>query len=206
MGMDKNTVIGFVLIGALLIAMFIINSRSNQAYMAEKKRVEDSIAKTKPKVDTAAVTKDIKLKDSIIDAKQKLPAVFITDTIEHLDTLENDLLKIVFTNKGGQPKTVELKKFKTFNDKPIILENGKFNKLSYLIITGGNETRQTADIPFVSSNKTVNTDKSQSISFILNDTTGKEITHQYTIKPGSYSVDFNITMNGLTQVFRVIKL
>ena len=41
MGMDKNTVIGFVLIGALLIGMFIMNSRSNQAYVTEKKRVED---------------------------------------------------------------------------------------------------------------------------------------------------------------------
>ena len=58
MGMDKNTVIGFVLIGVLLIAMFIINSRSNQAYLTEKQRVEDSIAATKPKVDTVAVLKD----------------------------------------------------------------------------------------------------------------------------------------------------
>ena len=32
MGMDRNTVIGFVLIGALLIGMFYINSQSNQAY------------------------------------------------------------------------------------------------------------------------------------------------------------------------------
>ncbi|MBK6380342.1 MAG: hypothetical protein IPF72_11760 [Chitinophagaceae bacterium] len=53
MGMDRNTVIGFVLIGALLIAMFVINSRSNQAFLTEKKRVEDSIAAAKPKVDPA---------------------------------------------------------------------------------------------------------------------------------------------------------
>ncbi|MFZ1454190.1 MAG: membrane protein insertase YidC, partial [Ferruginibacter sp.] len=64
MGMDRNTVIGFVLIGALLIGMFIINSRSNQAFLAEQKRVEDSIARTKPKVDTAAIKKDVKLEDS----------------------------------------------------------------------------------------------------------------------------------------------
>ena len=198
MGMDKNTVIGFVLIGALLIAMFIINSRSNQAYMAEQKRIEDSLAKTKPKVDTAALKTDLKITDSIIAAKQKLPAAFITDTTntEQLDTLENDLVKIIFTNKGGQPKIVELKNFKKFDGKPIILDNGKFNKLSYLINTGNNDTRQTADIPFVSTKKTVNADKSQSISFILKDSAGKEIVHQYTIKTGSYLVDFNISMTG----------
>ncbi len=196
MGMDRNTVIGFVLIGALLIAMFVINSRSNQAYTVEKKRIEDSIAAAKPKVDTVALNKDLKLTDSILDAKQKLPAVFIADTnnTERFDTLENDLIKIVFTNKGGQPKTVELKSFKKFDGKPIILDNGKFNKLSYLINIGANDTRQTAIIPFVTAAKTVNADKSQSISFILKDTTGKEIIHQYTIKPGSYLVDFNISM------------
>ncbi len=194
--MDRNTVIGFVLIGALLIAMFVINSRSNQAFMTEKKRVEDSIAAAKPKVDPTVAKKDSIVLDSLLAAKQKLPPVFITDTIEHLDTLENDLLKIVFTNKGGQPKTVELKKFKKFDGKPLILENGKFNKLSYLINTGNNQTRQTADIAFVSSSRTVNADKGQSVSFKLKDSTGKEITHQYTLQPASYMVDFNISMNG----------
>ena len=196
MGMDRNTVIGFVLIGALLIGMFVINSRSNQAFLAEQKRIEDSIASTKPKVDTAAIKKDLKLTDSILDAKQKLPDVFIADTTntERFDTLENDLIKIVFTNKGGQPKTVEIKSFKKFDGKSIILDNGKFNKLSYLINIGANDTRQTSIIPFVAAAKTVNADKSQSISFILKDTTGKEIVHQYTIKPGSYLVDFNISM------------
>ena len=63
MGMDKNTVIGFVLIGALLIAMFVINSRSNQAYLTEKKRVEDSIAATRPQVDPVAAQKDSLIMD-----------------------------------------------------------------------------------------------------------------------------------------------
>lgn len=196
--MDKNTVIGFVLIGALLIAMFVINSRSNQAYLAEQKRIEDSIAKTRPKVDTVALNRDLKFKDSVLTAKQKLPAAFITDTTsnERFDTLENDRVKIIFTNRGGQPKISEVKNFKTFDGKPIILDNGKFNKLSYLINTGPNDTRQTADIPFISSGKTVGTDNTQSISFTLKDSAGKEIIHQYSLKPGSYLVDFNITMNG----------
>ena len=198
MGMDKNTVIGFVLIGALLIAMFIINSRSNQAYMTEKKRVEDSIAAAKPKIDPVLALKDSIIKDSLLAAKQKLPAVFITESAneEHLDTLENDLVKIVFTNKGGQPKIVELKNFKKFDGKPVILADGKSNKLSYAINTGINQTAQTADIAFVSSKKTDNADKSLSISFVLKDSAGKEITHQYTLRPDSYMVDFNLSMNG----------
>jgi len=200
MGMDKNTVIGFVLIGALLIAMFVINSRSNQAYLTEKKRIEDSIALTKPKVDTLAAKKDAMVTDSILAAKQKLPDVFITDTIEHLDTLENNLVKVIFTNKGGQPKIVELKNYKKFDGKPIILEDGQFNKLSYRINTGPNDTRLTADIPFVKSTKIINADKSQSLSFVLKDSSGDEITHQYTLPADSYLVDFNLSMNGTSKL------
>jgi len=198
MGMDKNTVIGFVLIGVLLIAMFIINSRSNQAYLTEKQRVEDSIAATKPKVDTIAVLKDSLIMDSLLTARQQLPDAFITDTTntEKLDTLENEKIKIVFTNKGGQPKIVEVKDFQKFDGKPVILENGKFNKLSYKINTGNNQTANTADIAFISSSKKIISDKSQSISYVLKDAAGKEITHQYTMQPNSYMVDFNISMQG----------
>lgn len=194
--MDKNTVIGFVLIGALLIGMFIINSRSNQAYLAEQKRIEDSIAKTKPKVDSAALKKDIQLRDSLIAAKQKISGTFITDTTgkEQFDTLENDLIKIVFTNKGGQPKTVELKKYKKSDGSPLILADGKFNKISYKINGGNGQPSQTADIPFIREAKTVNTGKSQTLSYVLKDSSGKEIIHEYILPDNSYLVDFNVSM------------
>ena len=49
MGMDRNTVIGFVLIGLLLMGMFYINNKDNRAYLAEQKRIADSIAAAAPK-------------------------------------------------------------------------------------------------------------------------------------------------------------
>lgn len=196
--MDKNTVIGFVLIGALLIAMFVINSRSSQAYQAEQKRIADSIARSKPRVDPAIALKDSLLKDSLMAAKQKLPAILITtpSNAEQFDTLENSLVKIVFTNKGGQPKMVELKNYKKFDGKPIILATGNFNKLSYTINTGINITEQTGNIAFVSSKKNVLADKSQRISYVLKDSTGNAITHQFTMRPDSYLVDFDLSMTG----------
>ena len=198
MGMDRNTVIGFILIGALLIGMFYINSRSNQAFLAEKKRVEDSIAATKPKVDIITAKLDSLKIDSLRKVQQQLPATFLTPEIkeEQLDTLENAVLKIIFTNKGAQPKIVELTQYKKFDGKPLLLEDGSFNKISYNINSGTNQTTETADILFVRGNKTIAADKTQSISFTLKDSTGKEIIHQYTLHPDSYLVDFNISLNG----------
>ena len=36
-------------------------------------------------------------------------------------TIENDLLKIIVSSKGGRPYFVQLKKYKTFDQKPLIL-------------------------------------------------------------------------------------
>lgn len=203
--MDRNTIIGFVLIGALLIGMFYINSKSSQAYLHdknEKQRIADSIAAAnKPKVDsTTAKLEQVKL-DSMQKAQKQLPSTFIADTTEEFTTLENNVLKIIFTNKGGQPKIVELKKFKTFDGKPLFVQTGNFNKLDYAIKIGG-RSRQTAEIPFVAAPKVVNAaDSSQTISFTLKDSSGtKSVTHQYTIKKDDYMVDFNIIMTGADQL------
>lgn len=201
MGMDKNTVIGFVLIGVLLIGMFYINSRSNQAMLAEKaenQRKEDSANAVKQKT-TATLSKADSLKtDSLRKTAQQLPAAFITDSSnkEHFDTLENEKIKIIFTNKGAQPKIVELKQFKRFDGKPLILADGKFNRISYSINTGINQTAETSDILFITSTKTTTADKAQRISFTLKDSAGKVITHQFNLQDDSYFLDFTIAMNG----------
>jgi YidC/Oxa1 family membrane protein insertase len=196
MGMDRNTVIGFVLIGLLMFGMFYFNSRSQQAKLAEDKRIQDSIAKTKPKVDTALAKIDSLRTDSIRRAQAVTSFVPTKDTAEVVETVENEVLKIVFTNKGGQPKTVELKNFKTYNGKPLVLENGSYNKISYALNVNGKQA-QSADMFFSAAKKTVNADKSQTIVFAMNDSAGKEIlSHHYIIKPNDYLLDFTVNMTG----------
>lgn len=197
--MDRNTVIGFILIGALLIGMFYINSKSNQAFLADKKRVDDSLSLiAKSKLDTVAIKKDSLLTDSLRKAKQKIQTAFKTpDSIqERKDSLENDVIKIVFSNKGAQPATVELKKFKTFDGKPLMIQSGSFNKLTYRIRSGSNPAAgsvETADILFNAPEKKTNADQSQSISYAIRDSSGNELlSHQYTLHPGDYMLDLSI--------------
>ena len=200
MGMDRNTVIGFVLIGVLLIGMFYFNNRGNQAYLAEQKRFEDSIAATKPKVDTLAL-----IKDSInAEAIRKIQSAGgFQDSInqpEQLSVLENEVVKITFTNKGGQPKAVELKKYKTFNNKPVVLLEGGFNKISYAVNSGVGHAPQTSDLTFAAAPIKENVDKSRVLSFSKKDSSGKEIIHQYIIHPNSYLIDFNVILNKADQL------
>jgi len=189
------------LIGALLIGMFYMNSKSSQAYQAELKAKQqheaDSIAKLpKNKVDTVALKADAKKADSIANANKQLPASFQVDTVEHLTTVENDVLKIAFSNKGAQPKSVELKKFSTFDGKKLILQSGNFNKITYKI-NAGNRPQETNDLYFTGGEVKTNADKSQTITYTIKDSTGEVLSHVYTLAaPGvnGYMVDFNIAM------------
>ena len=203
MGMDRNTVIGFVLIGILLIGMFYINSKSNQALQVQKmqeQRVKDSIDAIKAKANQSVAKMDSIKMDSLLKAKAQLATgtlkLAASDT-EVLTVLETEVLKITFTNKGAQPKSVELKKFKTWDGKPLLLQTGSFNKITYDITTGNNQLAKTGDLFFITGDKKVNADKSQSISFSIKDTAGNDlVTHQYLLKNDDYMVDFNISMNG----------
>ena len=120
MGMDRNTVIGFVLIGALLIGMFVINSKSRLAYEGEQKRISDSIEKLKPKVNPKVAVLDSSTR--MDSAKTIIDSAFAKNIIPAKETvLENDLVKVIFSNKGAQPVFVELKKFKRLNGDTVIL-------------------------------------------------------------------------------------
>ncbi|MBS1510418.1 MAG: membrane protein insertase YidC [Bacteroidetes bacterium] len=205
MGMDRNTIIGFVLIGALLVAMLVVNNRSSQAYQEQKQHFDDSVAK---------VTRDKAIKDSLEYAKQHpeaakpivtaaaVPTALKTDSVEKLTTVENDVMRITFTNKGAQPKSVELLKFSTYDKKPLLIQTGNFNKISYKIKAGGS-TANTDELFFTGSEVKVNTDQSKTIIFSIKDTSGKDVvTHQFTLPaPGNdgYMLDFNIGLGNNTQ-------
>jgi YidC/Oxa1 family membrane protein insertase len=64
MGTDRNTIIGFVLIGALLMAMFYFNSKDQLAFEGEKKRKADSVALVMKKAEILAAKTAVKPKTS----------------------------------------------------------------------------------------------------------------------------------------------
>lgn len=197
--MDRNTVIGFVLIGALLVTMLFINNRSKSAYEAEVKRIADSTAATKPKIDTAKQKVELAVQDSLRTASQTQgfqQTAAASDVV-----LENDVMKVTFNTKGAQPKIVELKKYKKFDSTNVLLQSGDFNKFSYRV-NAANGSTETENLVFSAQPVVANADGSKTISFTTGDSSGvKQITHQYTIRPGQYMVDLNILVKGADQLF-----
>ena len=200
MGMDRNTIIGFGLLAVLFIGYFYYTQQGQLALEKQKIHIQDSLNKLKPKIDTAlhativSDTSSVKKETALSGIKQD------TTGKEQMITLENKVLKITFTNKGAQPKTVELKNFKTFDGKPLILEDGSFNNISYAINTGNNQTAQTSDLLFTPLPEQKTTDGNEMISFSLQTENGEIVEHQFIIKPDDYMIDFIVKFTGANKL------
>jgi YidC/Oxa1 family membrane protein insertase len=193
MGMDRNTTIGFVLIGMLLIAMFYFNSKNRLAFEGEQKRIADSIAKINPPKKPESVNVKIDT-TSGIPIQSNAAAFGITETQPTLSVVENDLLKATFSSKGGQIKSVELKKFKKFDGKPVVLNNSDFNKISYRLNVSQNKSSAIEDINFKAL-PVKQEGKNKVISFEASDSTGKRIIHEYTVTDDDYMIGFKLKAN-----------
>ena len=200
MGMDRNTVIGFVLMGILLFLYLFISTKNSQDFDKQKKHYDDSIAITRLHQDSIARLKDnVKNKPSLaIDTTGFRQAVAGT---EQLLTVENNVMRIVFTNKGGQPKEVELKKFKAYDSTPAKVVNpASDNHFSYAINTG-NQSAQIADLFFNEGSVTKNADGSQTVVFQLPSPGGESLRHHFTIRPDDYMIDWDVQAENASKLF-----
>ena len=196
--MDRNTVIGFVLLALLFFGYFYYTRQGQLTVERQKQHIQDSLNKIHPKADTS-LTAGASQDSSFAKTKSdSLAGAIIQDTSgkEQLIEVKNKLLKITFSNKGGQPKKIQIKKFKTFDGKPLILQDGQFNNISYAINTGANQTAQTADLLFTPSSIQTTADSNQIVTFSLQTKNGESIEHQYILKPNDYMIGFNIKLNG----------
>ena len=198
--MDRNTVIGFVLLALLFFGYFYYSQQGQLAAEKQKQYIQDSLNRLKPKVDTALKMQAIA--DSLPEKKDSSLSAVKQDSTgkEELVTVENKLLKITFSNKGAQPKQILIKNFKTFNGEPLILQDGSFNNISYAINIGNNATAQTSDLLFTPLPIQTAPDGSQILTFRLQTNNGESIEHEYIIKPDDYMLAFNIKLNGANKL------
>ena len=197
MNFDRNTVIGFVVLALLFGGYFWWNSKEQAAVRAERAR-QDSIARANaPKSDTAALKNESAKNDSI--AKAKMAGGFqraVIDT-ERTVVIDNNVLGITFSSKGGQPKEIKLKKFNGPDSTPVKLASSDFDKIDYSVNTGTNSSAYISELNFHLDTVFENADKSKVVVYTLRpDSTGPSIRHQFTIRLDDYMIDFTVQMEG----------
>ena len=194
---DKNTVIGFVLLAGLFFVYFWYTSKQQNEIAAYKQRFDDSVAMVKANAEKAAALNTVQLIDST--KKDATGLAVVADTLkEQIAILENDLIKVEFTNKGGQVARVTLKKYT--NSKKELVQLGDSSSLSYAVNAGNNQTVQINQVIFPVSNVSTDQNGVQKIEYAWTAPNGKTIKHQFSLAKGKYNVDWNIVMDGADQL------
>jgi YidC/Oxa1 family membrane protein insertase len=203
MGMDRNTVIGFVLLGLLLFGYLYINTKSSHELDAQRKHIADSVARVN-QVREAAAARDAAVKTDTTVAAKPVDTFGFNPAfkgIEQLVTVENDLVKVVFSNKGGQPVDVELKKFKSYDSTPVrLVAPGTDNRMNYPINTGTG-VADIAELYFKPGELVRNADGSQTVRFKLPAPAGQSIEHEFTLPAHDYVLDWNVNISNPGKFF-----
>jgi len=134
MKFDRNTVIGFTVLAVLFIGYFYFTNKQQSEYrktQADAAKIErakkDSIdALRKPAEDSAK-----KVMDSITKVSNVGNFGKALDSTEKLTIIENKLMKITFTSRGGRVKQVELKNYKEHDSSLVKLAATEFDKIGY---------------------------------------------------------------------------
>jgi len=197
MKFDRNTVLGFVLLALLFFGFFYFNNQE-QARVLKNRAIKDSIenaSKPKIKVDTSVQKSDTSHLSTpqIATVTGQFQKAMIGS--EQLAYVENDLVKVAFTNKGGQVKWVELKKFKDQEKKLVKLASTDFDKIDYRIKGDSGQVGNITDFYFTQSSVVAKGDSAQTITYTLGDSSGRSITHEFVLRKDDYMIDFNVKLN-----------
>lgn len=201
MEMDRNSIIGLVLIFLILIGFAWYNQPSESELQAMKHQ-QDSIALVKYQADSAAMAAaQLKVTDSITKntfdtaAAKASYGTFASFSKgeEGFSKLENDEILVTLTNKGGRIYSVQLKSQKRFDKSELILFTGDNNRFTYTFNTADGKTINTQDLYFTP----VMAADGKSISMQVKLADGQYIEQQYALTDNNQMVDYKLNLVGL---------
>ena len=195
--MNRDTIIGFLLIAGVIIGFGIINTPSQEELQAQ--RAADSIAAVQQQM--AQVKQQIEA-DSIRKAKADTMALDTTALFgksmhgkNQTIVLQNNLVKLEVNSHGGVVSKAVLKQFKNQEKKPVVLFDEKTSELNFVLETKA-ENINTKDLFFEPANATDST-----LSLVATALDGSEVRIDYALRHESYMVDMTLSSKGLEKYF-----
>ncbi|WP_299496682.1 membrane protein insertase YidC [Mucilaginibacter sp.] len=201
--MDRNTFTGLFLI-MVIIAGSVWFLRPSDTEIKKEKALQHQDSLKRAGIKTTPVTATIdtaKAAKTIDTAALKSPFGATLKGSEKLITLENKDLRIKLTTLGGRIYSVELKNFKTFDKKPLILFDGDANKFGFSFAAGvaNINTNERYFTPSATGLQVTGKDSS-SITMRLSYSPTQYIDYIYTLNGDGYKVGFTIKPTGLDNV------
>ncbi len=202
--MDRNSIIGYSLIGVVLVSFLMFNQPSAEDLEKEEKAIKEQVEKEKKAQKTTAAIKETVKKDAVLKNSNKVAAAPPKTAFY---VLENEKLKIQFSTKGGKVSGVTLKEFESYDSYAEKLDKGESPKnispsglelfkdgdaINQLEIPIDGKTIQTGEQYFALKEKSADR-----IVFSLELGNNKRIEQIYQLKKDAYDIDYNIQLTGL---------
>jgi YidC/Oxa1 family membrane protein insertase len=213
---DLNSIIGFALIFGIVMWMMYSNQKTAEKEQLEKAK-QEKLQKQQKTVKVAAkeitaIATDTSVSD--IAKIKKLQATLGTFAYsatlptakEGTTVLENELVKIAVSNKGGAISEVTLKKYdklkKNSGELVSLIKNNNAN-FNIELQTSDNRILNTKDLFFEPTLTKVGED--QILSMKLKSRANEFLEYKYVLKPGDYMLDFDVRSQGLNKAVNTSK-
>lgn len=199
--MDKNQLTGLILVSLLVFLYFHFFAPEPKPVEEQQKtettaEVEDS-AKQEIKAEVPEIVENDSIRNESYQAQYGEFSSAATGKEEDI-ILENEDIKVIFNTRGGNIKQVELKKYNTYNNDPLILLDENSSSFDY-VVNSRNGQVNLSELYFTTDagNTTVSPEDTASVSFSINLGNGKEVIKTYTLGGKGYQLGFDMLLSGL---------
>ena len=222
--MDKNTIIGLLVIAGILIG-YSLFTRPSQEELAERQRIQDSLRNAQALIlpeqqeqqeqappaeevvspgETVAGVEDVSQDAASLDQLKDAFGVFGEAAIgdKQYITLENDLIRMSISTLGGRPYAVELKNYQTHDSLPLMLFDGD-STIFGLSFFAQNRSINTNELFFTPGSDQSHLDASNgpvTLSMKLSAGEDRYLEYVYTMTPGDYRVAFDMRFVNMNEI------
>lgn len=205
--LDKNTLIGLLLMGAILIGFgwFQGNNKEENPVEPTEQVVENKAEETPALVNsntTDAVIDSTALDSNLVAEWENTLGAFAAAAADQIEpvqsfSLSNEHLNFEVSTLGAKPVNVVLKNYYTYDSLPLTMVDGDQSFFNLNFWAQGRQI-QTAQLKFKPVYQ--ETEQGQTLSMRLQASANAYLALEYHLKSGAKQVDFNIRQVGLESV------
>lgn len=194
--MDKNTIIGAILAGLIIIGFSLLNKPTPQPQPPVQSTADTALLTSEQETTkTFSITDSTALSEGDTTQTTAATPLYLQKGTEKLISLKNDLVKIELNTLGGIPEEAQLLKYNAQEGKELFLFKKGDLSFNLPLRTVENKILNTAELYFNPLNVTDST-----VTMRLNIDEQNYLDFVYTLMPGDYRIKMNIMAKGLDRL------
>ena len=203
--LDLNSIIGFLLIGAILLYMLWQQQPTEEELAAQEEARQEELV-TEAALNKATLTTNTSSSQTVEDSlglsnlKNKVGdfayAMTLPSATSAITTFENEVLALKIDNKGGFISEVKLKSYVNHDSVPVYLIKDGSSLFNLNFATTDNRTLNSSELYF---QPTVTTSgDNQILSMRLKVSESQFLEYRYELKPNDHMLGFSVRSQGLS--------